>query len=348
MLGDVCCYLMDYLQQEHTDRDLCLIFGISYEELNYYLRKLRNMGVVLKAKYYDNGEISYRVSKRVIDDDISKNVKLNFSDGKNSLKCVAISDLHYGNTLARTDLVDKVFDYCKKSGIHTIFCCGDFIDGTYTMGWQNISDVYSQIDYFIKNYPRSDDIVTFGVGGDHDYSAFYVQGQDVLKGISNYRSDIVLTDYNNVSVDVNSDKIFLHHKIKAFDKKYGGYASLFLKGHTHTYASRMIGSEFLELTVPSLSDICTTMPSFVEMQISFKSGYIKEILIKHLGYKDSDFVLLSENSFVLTDKNKSNNYGIIFDELRGNFNRVNSLRSDSKKKVKTRKKKKDRYEDRLR
>lgn len=114
MLGDVCCYLMDYLQQEHTDRDLCLIFGISYEELNYYLRKLRNMGVVLKAKYYDNGEISYRVSKRVIDDDISKNVKLNFSEGKNSLKCVVISDLHYGNTLARTDLVDKVFDYCKK------------------------------------------------------------------------------------------------------------------------------------------------------------------------------------------------------------------------------------------
>ncbi len=350
MLGDVCCYLMDYLQQECTATSLCLTFDITRGELNDCLMKLRSMGVQLRCNYYDNGEVSYKIIRMKKQEPVNNNEFINLKLANDSLRlnCVAISDLHYGNSLARVDLVDKLFDYCKRNNIHTIFCCGDLIDGTYTKGRQDIANVYAQMEYFIKNYPRCDDIVTFGVGGDHDYSALSMSGLNALVGILNHRSDVIVPDFNNVSVDVNSDKIFLHHKIKAFDKKYGGYASLFLKGHTHTYASRMIGSEFLELTVPSLSDICTTMPSFVEMKISFKSGYIKEILIKHLGYKDSDFVLLSENSFVLTDKKKSNNYGIIFDELRGNFRRVNSLRSDSKKKVKTKKKKKDRYEDRLR
>ena len=62
-------------------------------------------------------------------------------------------------------------NYCIKNDIHIILCGGDLIDGSFSKGSQKISDLYQQIDYFIKNYPHDDSILTFGVAGDHDLSA---------------------------------------------------------------------------------------------------------------------------------------------------------------------------------
>lgn len=321
MLGDVCCYLMDYLQRECTATSLCLTFDITRGELNDCLMKLRSMGVQLRCNYYDNGEVSYKIIRMKKQEPVNNNEFINLKLANDSLRlnCVAISDLHYGNSLARVDLVDKLFDYCKRNNIHTIFCCGDFIDGTYTKGRQDIANVYAQMEYFIKNYPRCDDIVTFGVGGDHDYSALSMFGLNALVGILNHRSDVVVPDFNNVLVRVKRDEILLHHKIRKYSPIYGGAASVFLRGHSHAYSSRMIDSCFLDLSVPSLSDVCNSIPSFIEMNISFKKQHVKEILVKHLGYKDDKFVLLAENNFVFLDKNRNYNNLIYFDDNHGGF-----------------------------
>lgn len=68
---------------------------------------------------------------------------------------MVLSDLHFGNTEERLDLIYNAFDYCINNNIHIILCCGDFIDGTFSRGEQRISNSYEQIDYFIKNYPHN-------------------------------------------------------------------------------------------------------------------------------------------------------------------------------------------------
>jgi predicted MPP superfamily phosphohydrolase len=75
-----------------------------------------------------------------------------------------------GNEFEELSLLDNAFEYCEKNGINIILNCGDFIDGKSSNYNQIITDAYHQIEYFLDNYPKSDSIITFGVGGNHDYS----------------------------------------------------------------------------------------------------------------------------------------------------------------------------------
>ena len=74
------------------------------------------------------------------------------------MKFLLISDLHFGNELENLKLIDRAYNYCIKNGINIILCGGDFIDGSFSKGSQKITDLYDQIEYFIKNYPQDKNI----------------------------------------------------------------------------------------------------------------------------------------------------------------------------------------------
>ena len=174
-MSDQTTQLIQLLNEKKTCNEICSILNLSNKQLFNNLTNLRNKGFVVKQKYYSNGVISYKpiFSIKELNHYLNTKQHVNIitSHKETEFRCLAISDLHFGNSLERIDLLDKAFDYCINNGIHIIFCCGDLIDGTFTKEQQSIEDTFLQIEHFIKDYPIDKNILTFGVAGDHDKSA---------------------------------------------------------------------------------------------------------------------------------------------------------------------------------
>ena len=109
----------------------------------------------------------------------------------NKFTALVISDIHLGGGFERLDLLDKIYDYCVKNGIHIIINCGDLIDGTFSLTEKKISSTLEQVDYLLKKYPFDKSILNFALLGDHDYSVLHETGQDLMITLSSYRQDIV-------------------------------------------------------------------------------------------------------------------------------------------------------------
>lgn len=220
------------------------------------------------------------------------------------MKFLLISDLHFGNELENLKLIDRAYNYCIKNGINIILCGGDFIDGSFSKGSQKITDLYDQIEYFIKNYPQDKNILTFGVAGDHDFSALKRASLDFIEICNNHRHDIIIGGYNNAYIDIKNDKIHLFHYILG-GEMCSTEAPIILCGHKHKYLTKMKGNS-LQIALPTLSNVNQQMPSALELDVSFSKGYISSAVIKHLYFGTQDFVL-SESSFDLLKGRNINN-----------------------------------------
>ena len=143
--------LINLLEEGKTCNEICNTLGISNKQLYTYLTNLKNKGFFYNRKYYATGDITYKPLATTINSSTNNENTIITSTTQNIFKCLAISDLHFGNLLDRVDLINKVFDFCKQNDIHIIFCCGDLVDGTFTKGIQKIQRYYEQLDYFAKN-----------------------------------------------------------------------------------------------------------------------------------------------------------------------------------------------------
>lgn len=296
--------LMQLIQEEKTCNEICLELGISNKQLFSNLTNLRNKGLFYKRRYYSNGAILYRPIKTVSD---LKKCQRNFEfsifteHSEKDFRSLVISDLHFGNTLERLDLLNRVYDYCIQSGIHIIFCCGDLIDGAFTQGDQSIGNIYDQIEHFVKDYPFDKHILTFAIGGDHDVSGLSYGGQDIVEMIRNYRHDIVIGGYQYSSIAIKNDFLTLAHKID--DCKFQtNKSSIILQGHTHQYGTMMLGKT-LKVKVPSLSNVYSPFPSALELNIHFEKGYMQSAGLKQIYFQDKDYVL-SNVTYDLLDVSK--------------------------------------------
>lgn len=303
--------LIPILKSGASGQKICSKLNINREELYDKLLKLKNLGVVTKQKYYSNGTITYKPINKLKKleelESIKREQTIITDTYEDNLKILIISDLHFGNKLERLDLLDRVYNYCKRKDIHIIMCCGDLIDGVYTSGEQHISDRRKQIEYFIKNYPYDENILSFCVGGDHDISLFHRFSVDIIKACNNYRHDIIIGGYNNAIVNIKNDQIHLFHYIK------GAYmlqtnAPIILQGHFHKYATAF-EKDKLKITVPTLSNIISQIPGALEMNLKFFKGYISSAIIKQLYFGSHDIVL-SESHFDLL-KYRNVDYGLI-------------------------------------
>lgn len=287
--------LIRLIEEEKTCNEICSELKFSNEELYNQLLKLKNRGMFLKRRYYSSGDIKYfqmTVPSAISDCYSSTSNTIITKVLENELRCLVISDLHFGNELERLDLIDEAFNYCIKNGIHIIICCGDLIDGTYTKGVQSLSEVNDQLDHFINNYPSDNSILTFCVAGDHDFSVLRDEGIDIIEAIRNYRHDIVIGGYNSSELFIKNDKIQLFHRPSKAIRQTD--APIVLYGHTHTYKTEIVGDS-LRVKVPSLSDI-GAIPTALEMTLTFKNGYFETSVIKQLVFAN-EFVPISETIY---------------------------------------------------
>lgn len=293
--------LLQLLKEGKSNTEICENLNISTQQLYQQLLNLKNRGIMHLRKYYSDGSIKYNSIFAMKDLRTCKghdqDRTLITDTNENSLKMLAISDLHFGNELERIDLINRAYNYCVKNGINIILCGGDIIDGSYSQGTQKITNLYEQIEYFIKNYPYDKSILTFAVAGDHDISAFYKSSIDMIEMCNNYRHDIIIGGYNNSSVNIKNDKVHLYHHVEAGTMRTTD-APIILHGHSHKFATEMRKNS-LNVTIPTLSGINQLMPSALELNLYFNKSYIENTVIKHVYFGEQD-VVLGEFTFDLS------------------------------------------------
>lgn len=280
---DFSAKLLQLLSAGKNNREICEVLNISSDQLYDELLKLKNRGIRHSRKYYSDGSIKYsNVStmqdlKNYMDANQDRTI---ITDSKeNSMKFLLISDLHFVNELERIDL----------------------IDGAFTRGSQKISDLYEQIEYFIKHYPQDKSILTFSVAGDHDISAFNTASLDIIEMCNNFRHDIVIGGYNNTGINLKNDQIHLYHHIEAGVMRQTT-APIILHGHSHKYSTEMKKNS-LNITIPTLSNINQPMPTALELDVYFSKGYIANLVIKHLYFGEQDIVLGESTFDLLSGRN---------------------------------------------
>lgn len=285
--------VLDLIYKNKTNKEMMDLLNINGRELYEIILDLKNDGTKIANKYYSDGSIKYKAARQfseVKKDYFVANTNIIITEPEETrVKFLLISDLHFGNKLERIDATNRAFDYCAKNGINLILCGGDMIDGAYTKGEQDITEIKKQIEYFIMNYPHDKNILTFGVGGDHDLSAFYSNGLNLIDACNNYRNDVIIGGYNNTTLLIKNDSIYLYHHIDSIDTKKA-YSPIILHGHSHQYKSR-IEDKVLNITIPALSEVNQPMPTAVECEALFYKGYIYKVILKQVYFGNQDIVL---------------------------------------------------------
>lgn len=303
-VDDYQAHLLQLVREGKSNREICEILNMSSNQLYDELLKLKTKGVKYSRKYYSDGSIKYNKIKKLkkLNENVNKTIITD--NQENNMKFLLISDLHFGNEFENLGLIDRAYNYCIKNGINIILCGSDFIDGSFSKSPQKITDLYDQIEYFIKNYPQDKNILTFGVAGDHDFSTLKRASLDIIEICNNRRHDIIIGGYNNAEINIKNDKIHLFHNILG-GRMHSAQAPIILCGHLHKYMTQQKNNS-LYITLPTLSNINQQMPSALELDVSFSKGYISSAVIKHLYFGTQDFVL-SESEFNLLNERNSNN-----------------------------------------
>ena len=301
--------LLKLLEKGKSCNEICDTLHISNRQLYNNLTNIKNKGFLFSRKYTSNGDILYQTTNFIPEENLTNSIKLDDT----YMKVLVISDLHFGNSDERLDRVKRVFDYCAKNNIHIIFCCGDFLDGTFSRGLQNIYKFYEQVDYFIKNYPFDKNILTFGVGGDHDLSGITDCGQNFLEAIYNYRHDCIIPGFSNAIVNIKDTNILLHHHTQK--GKVVENMNIYFFGHSHKYDSVMEKNGQIKIKVPSLSDInvqpFNVLPTALETEFIYEKGDLHLLRLKQIYFGDKDYILNQIGYEFPINKNKKND-----DEIR--------------------------------
>ena len=319
--------ILSMIVASYTNDEICQKLNMTHNELYVCLNNLKRIGFTFKNQFYEDGSIIYYIinNESALEKEANRDyAKILTKSNSDTLRAIAISDLHFGNPNEGLYQTCELFDYAIKNGINIFFNIGDFIDGTFGQDEKTIAEIYDQIEYFIKKYPHDNSILTFGVGGDHDYSAFRVANQDFITFVSSYRGDIIIPSYNRTNIFVKEDAIALEHHIDGINK-IGSERSIVLHGHHHEYYANMAGNNVLHIKVPSLSSIGTNMPSALDITFEFNQGYINGALIRQLIFKDGKIVEIGKNHY--------SQFGILNGQPHGlsKINVVDYLPSERKK-----------------
>ena len=214
---------------------------------------------------------------------------------------MVISDLHFGNSLENIEVINRAFNYAKSRGINVILCCGDFIDGTFSRCKKIVELYFKQFEHFALNYPYDKDIITFGVGGNHDYSIKLRNNFDFIKFCKIYRDDVVVESYADSILNLGEDTILMHHDIEGF-QKVNKLSKIVLNGHRHRYsASYMNNKKSLNIYVPTLSNLVQVVPEILELDLNIENNIIVNANVKEICFGNRD-IILSEKDYSFSNK----------------------------------------------
>lgn len=277
--------ILELLKENKNLREISHILSISIKEVYISIKQLMDYGYRLEPSYSYNSDIYYNFPKKDMNADRnSLDIKISKTD--NYFRCLVVSDLHIGSTDSDIRLMDMVYDYAVRNGIHYIFNCGDVIEGDYTTSGKMIHNIHDQLEYFIKKHPYADGINNVLIFGNHDFHSLYYDGLDISKVIKNERHDIIPLSYGQGNVNVKNDSIILFHKLyDGFKPVINNGDKILLSGHGHLMKTKI--KDVFWLGIPTLSHKSNDktkeiVPGFVDLGITLENDKFEYLEATHL------------------------------------------------------------------
>lgn len=239
--------LLELIGNGATIQELRQDLGLNNYQLALKLNSLKNKGFLIEKTYNDGIGTIIFLHQNLGKNRTNNNIRIYTDGGK--IRFLVIADTHFGNKNDRFDLVNKIYDYAVKNGIHSILHLGDLIEG-HSFNFDNsdelkMTDAIETGEYIIKNYPKDNSIVNYILLGNHDFRTIATQGFDLSSLISNSRLDMEFLGYNNATIELHKDSIGLQHpaSIKnhtVFDEEFDQYYEkmaakppVCIRGHMH-------------------------------------------------------------------------------------------------------------------
>lgn len=281
--------IIDMILKNASVNEICEETGLSSKQLFYRLNMFKVKGFDFSRKYYEDGEITYKLNKGFKEE---TDISLITSPKTSEIKIAFLSDLHLSNEHERLDLLNEVYNFCAKENIHVIINGGDLIDGLIGPDKKKHSTYEKQIDYAIKNHPFDKNILNFICLGNHDHKALEITGQNLETALLNRRHDIVPLGYGYGKLNIKNDEIIVRHPKTPATQTIVLNKGLIISGHSHKSQSLIAGNA-IHIWLPSLSNMESfiqnedfSLPGFMVANISFTKGYFKTGVFEQYVFLD--------------------------------------------------------------
>lgn len=266
--------ILDMILKNATVNEISSETGLSNKQLFYRLNLLKAKGFNFSKKYYSDGEITYKLQKGF---PTEKEISLITSPKEQQIKLVFISDLHLASIKDRVDLLNQVYDFCSKKGIHIIINGGDMLDGFLGYATKKYTSFEQQIEYMLKVYPYDKNILNFTCLGNHEADALERTGQNLETILEIKRHDIIPLGYGIGKLKIKNDEIIIKHPKTNLSKNVDiSNNNLVIYGHSHR-AKNEVHQNRVNLYVPTLSDLQRyqgIFPGFIKATIDFHNGIL--------------------------------------------------------------------------
>ena len=299
--------IVDLIKQGKSNIEICQKLNLSKDTFRDILLNLKNKGLEYDKRYLINGGTLYTPNKEQNGKNVSSGVTLLLKN-KDELNALLISDLHLGTKEERLDLLNLLYDYAMKNGIHLIINGGDLINGL-TSERKNICRTHlEQCEYFIENHPFDINILNICVLGNHDVKGLRKDGVNFARILENYRTDFAIAGIENGHILVKNDFINMYHPLSC-DCNNTPMKKVVLVGHSHQYKVKIINDNVL-IYIPALSNYVPAskwiIPSFLKMKIGFNTSYISYIDLENLTFLDGKVTSLGKQEIEIKRSLKKN------------------------------------------
>lgn len=282
-MSDLEIKVMELIKEGKNNREICNLLEIDLMALKDILLSLKTKGVLYNKKCRLDGTILYLPNQDLLGNNVSG---IDIVMAANKLKAILISDLHLGTKEERLDLLNLVYDYATKEGIHLIINGGDLINGLTKERHNVVKTMWEQCEYFIKRHPFDKNIVNICVLGNHDIKSLLSNNINFKVLLENERPDFLAAGVGKGKINLKEDSISLYHPLSCQEK--ARYAEkLVLVGHSHHYKIKVV-NENIVVYVPALSNYVPAgkgiIPSFLVMETTLEGGYLRKIKLENLTF----------------------------------------------------------------
>ena len=129
----------------------------------------------------------------------------------NDSRFLVIADNHLGSKYEYRKYVDIVYNYAVVNNIRVILHAGDAIQGIIE---PNKYDLYKQVDYFVRFYPRAESITTYMLCGNHEFRSFKYNDEAFNEMFS--RKDVKYLGFSKAYLLFHNNFISLSHHITTY------------------------------------------------------------------------------------------------------------------------------------
>lgn len=299
--------IVDLIKQGKSNIEICQKLNLSKDTFRDILLNLKNKGLEYDKRYLINGGTLYTPNKEQNGKNVSSGVTLLLKN-KDELNALLISDLHLGTKEERLDLLNLLYDYAMKNGIHLIINGGDLINGLSSERKNICRTHLEQCEYFIENHPFDINILNICVLGNHDVKGLRKDGVNFARILENYRTDFAIAGIENGHILVKNDFINIYHPLSC-NCNNTPMKKVVLVGHSHQYKVKIINDNVL-IYIPALSNYVPAskgiIPSFLKMKMGFNTGYISYIDLENLTFLDGKVTSLGKQEIEIKRSLKKN------------------------------------------